>query len=227
MLRNVGRPGGAGLVAERRHGDEARGLGLAEHRPEARVRAGTLEAGDGLGAVEAGHRAQAGKIAGPTLGLVEQRAQDRRKLRQHRHLLAADEAERGVGLELRRHDGGAAGVLCGEQQRQPGDMEQRQHAEMDVVGGQRPVVQEVHVPYHQCRLREQGAARPTADGRRVDHHEPGVGLAVRAQAARRSPPAARRRARRVRRCRRCRTSARHRQGPAACPPEGAAGRHRR
>ena len=142
-IEEGGPSGSPGLVAERPHGDEARGLGLAEGRPEAGVRTLPLEAGDGLGAVEAGDDAQTGEIARAAFGLIEQRAQDRRELRQHRHLLAADLGERRIGVELRHHDGGATGVLGGQQHGEAGDVEQRQNAEIDRVRRQRPVVQEL------------------------------------------------------------------------------------
>ena len=70
-------------------------------------------------------------------------------------------------------------MLSGEQHAEAGDMEQRQHAQIDVVGRQRPVMQKLRARRHQIAVREQCAARPSADRGGVDHDKAGVGIGVR------------------------------------------------
>ncbi len=70
-------------------------------------------------------------------------------------------------------------MLGGEQHGEPGEVEQRQDAEVDVAGRQGPIVHELHAAGEQSGSREQRTAWPAAHGGRVEHHEARVGVAVR------------------------------------------------
>ena len=58
-------------------------------------------------------------------------------------------------------------------------MEQRQHAQIDVVGRERPIVQKLRAGGDQIGVREQRAARPPADRGRMNHDETSVRVGVR------------------------------------------------
>ena len=87
--------------------------------------------------------------------------------------------QRGPGIEFRHDDACAARILRGEQHAEARDMEQRQRAQIDVIGRERPIVQKLRAGRDQVGVREERAARPPADRGRMNHDEPSVRVGMR------------------------------------------------
>ena len=70
-------------------------------------------------------------------------------------------------------------MLSRQQHSESGNVEQRQNAEVHVIGRQRPMMQELHAGGDEVRMGEKRAARPAADRRGMNHDKAGIRIGVR------------------------------------------------
>ena len=90
-------------------------------------------------------------------------------------LWRVDVARRLRRIEFGGDHAGAAGLLQRQHQPEPGDVKQRQRAEIDVALGQLPGLDQRTLRGQQIGLRQQRAARLAADRGGVDDDEAVVG----------------------------------------------------